>query len=218
MTAEGQPVLIVVAGPNGSGKTTVTRELLSHRWLDGVAVINPDEIAQHTFGDWNSQEAVLQAAQAAKAEREEALACRRSIAFETVFSAPDKPEYVWRALDAGFFVRFFFVCTDSPTINAARVAKRVMEGGHKVEIGKIIDRYAKSVANAAAILPFVDRGYVYDNSVDGRSAELLFRSVEGKLAKTYPAHPREWAGPMFEAIASEAQLSMPPHPQGRRTP
>jgi len=202
MTVEEQPVLIVIAGPNGSGKTTVTRELLSHKWLDGVAVINPDEIAQHRFGDWNSREAVLKAAEAAKVEREEALANRLSIAFETVFSAPDKPEYVLRALDAGFFVRFFFVCTDSPTINAARVAKRIMDGGHKVEIGKIIDRYAKSVANAAAILPLVDRAYVYDNSVDGCSAELLFRSVGGKLEKTYRAHPREWASPLFDAIVS----------------
>jgi len=33
------------------------------------------------------------------------------------------------------------------SINAKRVAMRVMEGGHDVPIGKIISRYAKSLAN-----------------------------------------------------------------------
>jgi len=48
---------------------------------------------------------------------------------------------------AGYFVRLFFVGTDDPSINAKRVAMRVIEGGHDVPIGKIISRYAKSLAN-----------------------------------------------------------------------
>jgi predicted ABC-type ATPase len=40
--------------------------------------------------------------------------------------------------EADYFVRIFYVCTASPDINAARVARRVMEGGHDVPITKII--------------------------------------------------------------------------------
>jgi guanylate kinase len=29
-----KPVLIVIAGPNGSGKTTITSRILQHEWLD----------------------------------------------------------------------------------------------------------------------------------------------------------------------------------------
>ena len=57
-----QPEMIVIAGPNGSGKTSVTRKFLHHEWAEGVLYINPDEIAKDMFGDWNSAEAVLKAA------------------------------------------------------------------------------------------------------------------------------------------------------------
>ena len=60
---EHRPVLIVIAGPNGSGKTTITSKILKHEWLENALYINPDQVAQDRFGDWNSPEAVLQAAQ-----------------------------------------------------------------------------------------------------------------------------------------------------------
>ena len=42
MTEEHRPVLIVVAGPNGSGKTTITSKILRHEWLENAVYINPD--------------------------------------------------------------------------------------------------------------------------------------------------------------------------------
>ena len=56
------PKLIVVAGPNGAGKTTITEKLLRHEWMDDCVYINPDIIAQEKFGGWNSQEAIIKAA------------------------------------------------------------------------------------------------------------------------------------------------------------
>ena len=60
--AAHRPVLIVIAGPNGSGKTTITSKILRHEWLEDALYINPDQVAQERFGDWNSPEAVMQAA------------------------------------------------------------------------------------------------------------------------------------------------------------
>ena len=54
-----KPVLIVIAGPNGSGKTTITSKILRHEWLEGAVYVNPDQVAQDCFGDWNSPEARL---------------------------------------------------------------------------------------------------------------------------------------------------------------
>ena len=56
-----KPTLCVVAGPNGSGKTTTTVQLLNNEWATDSLYINPDNIAQESFGDWNSPEAVLKA-------------------------------------------------------------------------------------------------------------------------------------------------------------
>lgn len=193
-----KPVLIVIAGPNGSGKTTITTKILHHQWMEDAVYINPDQIAKDKFGDWNSAEAVMQSVKYCEALREECLTERKSLIFETVLSADDKLDYIRRAKDAGFFIRIFFVSTNHPTINAARIAHRVMEGGHDVPISKIISRYFKSILNCRRISRLADRTYIYDNSVDGQEAQLLFRFVDGKLFKQYVKEIPEWAAKIAE--------------------
>ena len=80
-----KPTLCVVAGPNGSGKTTTTVQLLNNEWAADSIYINPDNIAQDTFGDRNSPEAVLKAAEEATRLRYDCLENGRDFVFETVF-------------------------------------------------------------------------------------------------------------------------------------
>jgi predicted ABC-type ATPase len=195
-----QPELVVIAGPNGSGKTSITEQLLQHTWTENCLCINPDVIAQNEFGGWNSPQAFWQAAQKAERLREEGLKDFRSMAFETVFSAPDKIEFLRRAKAAGFFIRLFFICTDRPEINIARIEQRVREGGHTVPTGKIISRYAKSIAQCAVVITFVDRAYIYDNSVDDADPQLLFRTANGGLQKVYRQPVNDWAKLILQQI------------------
>ncbi|MBD5274036.1 MAG: AAA family ATPase [Bacteroides sp.] len=192
-TAEHKPELIIIAGPNGSGKTSITQKFLHHEWAEGTTYINPDQIAKDTFGDWNDKEAVLKAANYSSDLREKCLAEKRSFVFETVFSAQDKIDFVIRAKQAGFFIRIFFISTSNPAINASRIAKRVMEGGHDVPITKIISRYNKSIQNCKTVSSIVDRLYVYDNSIDDADALPLFRLSDGAVAKQYAEDIPEWA-------------------------
>lgn len=185
-----KPALLVIAGPNGAGKTTITARLRAERWSHGVEYLNPDDIARDRFGDWNSPQAMLEAARWTTARREDLLARGAGIAFETVFSSIEKLEFVAHARARGYFVRLFFIGTTDPRINAARVADRVMQGGHTVPIDKIILRYGRSMANLSAAIPLVDRAYLYDNSVDDVDARLCARASDGCLRKIYGPLPR----------------------------
>lgn len=187
------PVLIVIAGPNGSGKTTITSKILRHEWLEDAIYINPDQVAQERFGDWNSPAAIMQAAQYCEQQREECLCKGQSLIFETVLSSEGKVDFIHRAKQAGYFIRLFFVSTCHPSINSSRIAKRVMQGGHDVPIPKIISRYQKSILNCKRVAALVDRVYVYDNSVEDTEARLLFRMTDGQLFKQYTDDIPEWA-------------------------
>lgn len=188
-----KPTLCVVAGPNGSGKTTTTLQLLQNEWAAESLYINPDNIAQEEFGDWNSPEAVLKAARRATELRYDCLYARRDFVFETVFSSYEKLEFLHKAKEAGFFIRLFYVCTSDPAINVSRIVKRYMDGGHEVPISKIISRYYKSLVNAEEAITFVDRAYIYDNSVENQLPQLLFRTVDGEVFKQYVNDIPEWA-------------------------
>ena len=188
-----KPELIVIAGPNGSGKTTVTQKFLHHEWSEGVLYINPDQIANDRFGDWNSREAILKSANYCSELREKCLLDKTSFVFETVLSSTDKIDFLIRAKEAGFFIRVFFIATNHPSINASRIANRVMEGGHDVPITKIVSRYYKSISNCEIVARIANRLYVYDNSIDGADAKPLFRLNNGVLGKMYVDRVPKWA-------------------------
>lgn len=188
-----KPELIIIAVPNGSGKTSVTKRFLHHEWAEGTTYINPDEVANEVFGDWNSKDAILKAANYCSDWRKKCLIERESFVFETVMSAIDKVDFIAQAKKNGFFIRLFFISTSSPTINASRIANRVMNGGHDVPITKIISRYYKSIENCKAVSSIVDRLYVYDNSIDGEDAKIQFRLINGEIGKMYVKEVPEWA-------------------------
>jgi predicted ABC-type ATPase len=193
------PVLLVVAGPNGSGKTTITVRLREERWSEATEYLNPDDVARDQFGDWNSPDAVAKAAAWVTARREQLLAQRAGIAFETVFSTSEKLEYLQRAKAAGYFVRLFFVGTRDPRINAFRVAGRILQGGHAVPIEKIISRYEKSMRNLSPACTLADRVYLYDNSEEDVEARLCARVQDGMLRKVYGSLP-EWANDSLRGL------------------
>ena len=199
------PVLLVIAGPNGAGKTTVTVKLRNEKWSDNVEYLNPDDVARDRFGDWNSPQASLDAARWTSERREALLAARAGIAFETVFSTEDKLDFVVRAKASGYFIRVFFVGTSDPRINAARVANRVIQGGHTVPIDKIVSRHGKALGNLSPAIRVADRVYIYDNSIEDVDARLCARTMDGTLRKIYGPLPR-WVAAVVNLLPRHAEF------------
>ena len=55
MPSEHRPILIIVAGPNGSRKTTITSKILRHEWLENARMgnENPEIIfGSKSFGSY----------------------------------------------------------------------------------------------------------------------------------------------------------------------
>ena len=50
----------------------------------------------------------------------------------------------------------------------------------------------KSLVNANKAITFVDRAYIYDNSIDNQLPRLLYRTTDGQLFKQYTNDIPEW--------------------------
>ncbi len=154
------PLLCVVAGPNGSGKTTFVHKVL--RPATHLPLVNADQIAADLWpGDEEAH--AYDAARAAAAVRAQAITDQRSFITETVFSHPSKVALVDQATRAGYHVELHVMLIPED-VTVARVAYRVSAGGHTVPPDKIRERYRRLwdlIVDARAI---AHRATFYDNS------------------------------------------------------
>lgn len=155
------PFVLMIAGPNGSGKTTLTDEL-RRRGVDFGVYINADDIARDLQGDYGAR--VRQAQVEAERRRRECLSSGTSFSFETVMSHPSKVALFAEAKRAGFTTLLYFVATDDPALNVARVRQRVALGGHAVPEDRIVARYARTMALLPGAMEAADRLVLFDNT------------------------------------------------------
>ena len=122
--------------------------------------------------------------------RRKFVALNRSFTFETVMSSPDKIEFLQSARDAGFRTYLYFVATQNPKINIARVAARVRAGGHDVPTDKIIARYSRSLGLLADAIRVANRAYIFDNSTP--NLDWIAEFENGQLTDLKTQFPPHW--------------------------
>ena len=217
MSAE--PVLYVLAGVNGAGKSSIGE---SEFRSQGSPVFNPDTIAQQIrllHPDISLTLANAHAWQIGKSLLEQAIAGGRDYRFETTLGGRTIAQLLEKAARSGHRLRIWFCGLASPELHLRRVQSRVALGGHDIPEGKIRERWNSSRENLVRLLPLIDHLRVYDNSKDadpsaGCAPEpvLLLEMKRGKI--TAPADlsgAPEWAKPV---IAAAIHL----HTAGRSTP
>ena len=99
--------------------------------------------------------------------RRKLLEQRVSFSFETVMSSPDKVELLKQAQVLGYRTYLYYIATEDPAINVARVKARVNLGGHDVPEEKIVSRYVRSLDLLLEAVKHTNRAYLFDNSRQG---------------------------------------------------
>ncbi|MEO6967385.1 MAG: AAA family ATPase [Rhodanobacteraceae bacterium] len=205
MTAAARrPTLLVLAGVNGAGKSSVAGERLRAAGLD---YFNPDEATRRLRDSgWREAEANEQARCFGRDQLKAAISDGSNFAIETTLGGRTLPALIAQAC-ATHEVTIWFVGLDSPERHIARVAARVSQGGHPIPESRIRERWDAARKNLIALLPRVHALWVYDNSeecADGASANpiLILHYKAGRIvapsANRIQATP-EWAKPIVEA-------------------
>lgn len=103
--------------------------------------------------------------------RHRAVALGKTVSFETVFSHPEKLDFMKLAAASDYRIYIYYVCLSDPLLNVERVALRVSLGGHDVSEEKIRERYDRSLNNLLPAMRLAYRTYIFDNS--GRESRLI---------------------------------------------
>ena len=191
-----QKQLWVLAGGNGSGKSTFYKlSLLSRR---GVHFLNADMIAGNINPE-QPEQVSYEAAHLVERIRDEFLVSGISFCFETVFSHPSKIDFIAKAKALGYQVILIYMHLDSAGLNEARVAQRVLEGGHSVPPEKIRSRLPRTMKNVATALQLADEARLLDNSYRDHPFQPVALIRNGRRIQAIDPLP-SWAVEMLRHI------------------
>jgi predicted ABC-type ATPase len=171
-----KPFLVILAGPNGVGKTTFARANLVE-FIRSDAFLNADDVAREMRPDDVAAVAVG-AGRRLLDERQARLAAGQSFCIETTLATRTLLRFVKQAQDAGFRTRLIFLFTPYPQLNELRVKQRVMAGGHNVDTATIYRRHRKGLQSLAAYWDICDEAVLFDARTD-KPRETLVKDGSG---------------------------------------
>lgn len=213
MSPEKQPLIYVIAGVNGAGKSSI----------QGAAILkekahyyNPDEAAAKIKAAdpkltqteanslaWHNGVDLLRTA----------IEERLNLSFESTLGANTIPRLLREAANKGLHVSIWFAGLSSPELHIARVRQRVSRGGHDIPEADIRRRYEQSRGNLIELIPYLTELKVFDNSAEADPNEgdppepvLLLHSKNGQiLAPSDLIKTPAWAEPIVAAGIKHAQ-------------
>ncbi len=159
---ERQPIIYLIAGCNGAGKTTFAKSFLPHE-VGCLNFLNADLIAQG-LSPLNTHAAALKAGRLMLREFRLFVAKHEMFAFESTLSGKTYVSLLHRAKRTGFHLYIHYLWLPTPAIAIARVRERVEKGGHDVPEADIRRRFGRSLQHFICdYAPLADRWAVWDN-------------------------------------------------------
>lgn len=198
-----KPLGIILAGHNGSGKSTMWRRMLADRLQ--IPLINADRMMLSVLPEAGPDGHLVPWAatlrdtdrgwmrvsqQGVQAFVGHAMGARVPFAMETVFShwdeRPDgqvasKIDLIRDMQAAGYFVLLLFVGLASADLSILRVTTRVIEGGHGIEAPTLRKRFPRTQKAIAAAIKVADASVLADNSRTPAEAFTVCRVQLGSM-------------------------------------
>ena len=204
-----RPVLYVLAGVNGAGKSSIGGHLLER---DGLTWLNPDTFARELKAatGCDQETANAYAWQESMGRLEQAIAKGLNHVFETTLGGKSMTAKILQATKT-HDVLIWFCGLSSPELHIARVEACVVAGGHPIPEEKIRERYSQAQMNLIKLMPHVAYIKVYDNSAeaaaDGTVPDpiLVLEMENGQGISPAPddlgalQRAPEWTKPILEA-------------------
>jgi predicted ABC-type ATPase len=189
-----KPTLIIIAGANGSGKSTFTSSI---QGTLNLPLIDPDAEARRIRPGEPELAAIAGGKQAIQLARAY-LNNNQSFIVETTLSGNTYLKMIRNAKQQGWQVDLIYIGIDNVEINIDRVAQRVAVGGHNVPIEDIRRRCERSLVNLSIALRLVDNASIYDNSTPVGYQNLLI--IENGKIRQQAVQLPQW---LIKALPSE---------------
>ena len=153
--------LIIIAGANGSGKTTFAKQLLKS--FD-YSYLNADEIAKELSPE-DLTKSRISAGKKFFAKFETMVSKNKNIIIESTLSGKFLTKLINNLRKKDYMISIFFILVNTPEECIHRVKQRVLKGEHYIPDEDIIRRFNRGKSNFWKIYRFsVDFWCLIDNS------------------------------------------------------
>jgi len=169
----------IIAGPNGSGKTTFARKFLPN-YAKCEHFINADLIAQG-LSPFSPRIAAMKAGRLVLGEIHGLADRGLDFAFETTLAGKSYLSFLKSLKEKNYSIHLFFLWVPNTELALARIKERVKDGGHDVPAIDVKRRFDRGIYNLLKFYrPLLNTLMLFDNS--DATPCLIAEEKEGELS------------------------------------
>ena len=167
--------LYIIAGSNGSGKTTFAKEFLPH-YAKCSNFINADLIAQG-LSPFSPAAMGIKAGRLLLSQVHEFIKQKVDFAFETTLAGRSYVNLIKEAKSRGYSIHIFFLWISDVKLTSERIRQRVRAGGHDVPTEDVKRRFSRSLRNFKELYrPLSDVWILFNNS--GEKPAVIAQGID----------------------------------------